>query len=153
MENTTQETETEKVEELNNTETTSTEEKTEEVDYKAEAEKWRGFARKWEARAKSSEQAAEKLKALEESEAKLKEKLSAIETQRKHDELTQLIAKETGVPAALLRGSTEKELRNHAEAIKEFSKPRTDSIRLNDEPDGLKVDDTRAFVRKLFSND
>lgn len=153
MENTTQETEAEKVEELNNAETTSMEEKTEEVDYKAEAEKWRGFARKWEARAKSSEQAAERLKAVEESEAKLKEKLSAIETQRKHDELTQLVAKETGVPAALLRGSTEKELRDHAEAIKEFSKPRTDSIRLNDEPDGLKVDDTRAFVRKLFSND
>lgn len=106
MENTTQETETEKVEELNNAETTSTEEKTEEVDYKAEAEKWRGFARKWEARAKSSEQAAERLKAVEESEAKLKEKLSAIETQRKHDDLTQLVAKETGVPAALLRGST-----------------------------------------------
>ncbi len=143
MENTTQETETEKVEELNNAETTSTEEKTEDASPKAEVEDWRGFARKWEARAKKSEQIAEKLK----------EKLSAIETQRKHDELTQLVAKETGVPAALLRGSTEKELRDHAEAIKEFSKPRTDSIRLNDEPDGLKVDDTRAFVRKLFSND
>lgn len=143
MENTTQETETEKVEELNNAETTSTEEKTEDASHKAEVEDWRGFARKWEARAKKTEQIAEKLK----------EKLSAIETQRKHDELTQLVAKETGVPAALLRGSTEKELRDHAEAIKEFSKPQTDSIRLNDEPDGLKVDDTRAFVRKLFSND
>lgn len=124
-----------------------------EIDYKAEAEKWRGYARKWETRAKNSEQATVKLKETEAQAAQYRAQLDQIQQEKKHTALLAQVSKETGVPASVLRGDTLEDLQEHAKQVQELLKPHTDEIHLNDEPSRVVEDQTRAFLRQLFSKD
>lgn len=60
-------------------------------------------------------------KATEKAEA-LQAQLDAMTAAAKERELRERIAEETGVPASVLRGNSEEDLRAHAEAIKGFAK-------------------------------
>ncbi|PXY87365.1 hypothetical protein DKK68_06290 [Bifidobacterium asteroides] len=88
-------------------------------------------SRKWEGRAKANMEALEELKKLNgtqkselEKAAKhtkdLEAKLAKYEAERQQHEWRVQVAKKTGVPADLLRGSTLDEVQAHAESIKQY---------------------------------
>lgn len=98
--------------------------KTEETDWKAQS-------RKWEERAKANKEAAEELEKLKEAQMseqekaakhtkELEAKLAKYEAERQQHEWCVQVAKKTGVPADLLRGSTLDEVQAHAESIKQY---------------------------------
>lgn len=106
--------------------------KTEDVDYKAEAEKWKALSRKNEDRAKENAEAAKRLADIEAAQLSETEKLTkrAEEAERRATELETKtvrasIAAEKGVPADLLAGSTEEELRASADRLIQFRGPTT----------------------------
>ena len=90
---------------------------------------WKAEARKWEQRAKENKTAAERLAEIEEASKteaqKQAERLAEYEAKVKEYETREQIAawkaevsRETGVPAAVLAGSTKEELQAHAETLK-----------------------------------
>jgi membrane-associated HD superfamily phosphohydrolase len=109
------------------TEDTST---TEETDWKAEAEKWKALSRKNESRAKENEAASKRLAEIEQEKLSEQEKLTqraeAAEKRAAELEASVLrntIAAEKGVPAKLLTGTTEEELRASADELIRFRGP------------------------------
>lgn len=106
-----------------------------EKDWQAEAEKWKSFARKHEDIAKANAEKAKRFDEFEESQKseqqKLADKLAAAEARAAELEAAKLraeVAAEKGVPANLLTGSTEDELRAAADALLAFrgEKPKPD---------------------------
>lgn len=98
------------------------------TDLVAEVEKWKALARKNEARAKENSDKAKRLDDLEEAQKSELEKLTAraeaaeakIAEREKADAaraLAEEVAKEKGVSASVLRGSTKEELEAHADSI------------------------------------
>lgn len=101
-----------------------------------DATDWKAEARKWEARAKAN---SEKAKAydnvqeagkseLEKARAKaekLDSELKAVKAKAAHDEAVAKIAKETGVPASLIKGESEDEMREFAQSVAAYAKPAT----------------------------
>lgn len=98
------------------------------TDLAAEVEKWKALARKNEARAKENSDKAKRLDDLEEAQKSELEKLTAraeaaeakIAEREKADAaraLAEEVAKEKGVSASVLRGSTKEELEAHADSI------------------------------------
>ena len=88
---------------------------------------WKAKAREWERRAKENKAAADKLAELEEAqktaEQKAAERLAEAERRAQEAENRVLradVAQETGVPANLLTGNTEDELRASAAALLAF---------------------------------
>ncbi|UOQ56080.1 hypothetical protein MUN78_10225 [Leucobacter allii] len=100
-----------------------------EVDYKAKYEEALAHSRTWEQRAKGNKAAADELEQLKEAqktaEEKQAEQLAALQRENaafKAEKQQAAWAKDvstaTGVPAAVLRGSTLEELQAHAELLK-----------------------------------
>lgn len=98
---------------------------------KAEETDWKAQARKWEERAKANKDAAEELEKLKEAQMseqekaakhtkELEAKLATYEAERQQHEWRVQVAKKTGVPADLLRGSTLDEVQAHADSIKQY---------------------------------
>lgn len=98
---------------------------------KAEETDWKAQARKWEERAKANKEAAEELEKLKEAQMseqekaakhtkELEAKLATYESERQQHEWRVQVAKKTGVPADLLRGSTLDEVQAHADSIKQY---------------------------------
>lgn len=98
---------------------------------KAEETDWKALARKWEERAKANKEAAEELEKLKEAQMseqekaakhtkELEAKLAKYEADRQQHEWCVQVAKKTGVPADLLRGSTLDEVQAHADSIKQY---------------------------------
>lgn len=98
---------------------------------KAEETDWKAQARKWEERAKANKEAAEELEKLKEAQMseqekaakhtkELESKLAKYEAERQQHEWCVQVAKKTGVPADLLRGSTLDEVQAHADSIKQY---------------------------------
>lgn len=98
---------------------------------KAEETDWKAQARKWEERAKANKDAAEELEKLKEAQMseqekaakhtkELEAKLATYEAERQQHEWCVQVAKKTGVPADLLRGSTLDEVQAHADSIKQY---------------------------------
>ena len=98
---------------------------------KAEETDWKALARKWEERAKANKEAAEELEKLKEAQMseqekaakhtkELEAKLAKYEAERPQHEWCVQVAKKTGVPADLLRGSTLDEVQAHADSIKQY---------------------------------
>lgn len=98
------------------------EEQREEIDWKAEA-------RKWERRAKENKEAADRLaneqsgtasriSELEERASKAEQEADSLRHRQQLADWAEQAAKETGVPAAILRGETLEEFQQHAAAIK-----------------------------------
>lgn len=92
---------------------------------------WKAQARKWEERAKANKEAAEELEKLKEAQMseqekaakhtkELEAKLAKYEAERQQHEWCVQVAKKTGVPADLLRGSTLDEVQAHADSIKQY---------------------------------
>ena len=107
--------------------TTETGAEQQEVDYKAEAEKWKALSQKNEARAKANAEKAKRLDELDEA--------NKTELQKATDRATQLekdaadakleaqrarISAQTGVPEDLLFGSTPEEIQKAADAAIAF---------------------------------
>lgn len=100
-----------------------------EVDYKAKYEEAIGHSRDWEKRAKQNKEAADELEQLREAqksaEQKQAEKLADLEREnqafkleRQQQQWASEVAEQSGVPAAVLRGSTLEEIQAHADALK-----------------------------------
>lgn len=90
-------------------------------------EEWKAHAKRWESRARKSQGAEARLAEVEASRAELEQKVSELEgkvsamTQEKElQQLAEEIVKDSGVPAGLLRGNSEEELRAHFEQLTEF---------------------------------
>ena len=108
-------------------ETSATPEVTETPDLSAEVEKWKAMSRKNEDRAKANDDKAKRFDELEEANKSESEKLlsraEAAEQKLAEREAKEAIAalvadvaKAKGVPAAILRGATQEELEEHADA-------------------------------------
>ena len=93
---------------------------------------WKAEARKWEERAKANKAKADKW---DEQEAQaptvesLKQRLDEMEreSQRAKDEAARTaalmqVSQETGVPASLIHGGTEQEMRESAQAVSDYAK-------------------------------
>lgn len=132
--------------------------KTEDVD-------WKAMSRKWEERAKANKQAAEELEKLKEAQMSEQEKvakrtremetkLARYEAEKQQAEWREKVAKDTGVPASVLRGSTLEEMQEHAQSLKEIlePKPKAPSVpNQSGRPAGVAEDPMRGFVNQLFS--
>lgn len=101
-----------------------------EVDWKAEAEKWKALSRKNEADKKANADAAKRLAEIEQEKLSETEKLTqraeAAEKLAAELELKTLkaeVAASKNVPAALLNGATKEELESHADALLQFRGP------------------------------
>ena len=90
---------------------------------------WKAEARKWEARAKENSKAAKDYEKLKESQMTELERAQKraddaeaeakkLKAERDRKAWAEEIAKETGVPAEVLRGETREEMEAHAGAIK-----------------------------------
>lgn len=97
---------------------------------------WKAISRMWEKRAKEN---AEKAKSWDEHEEKSKselqkaqekakkaeEKLKQLEAKGEREEIRRKVAEETGVPASIIAGDDEDEMREFAKAVAKFAKPDT----------------------------
>lgn len=99
------------------------------VDWQAKAEATLAESRKWEARAKENSTAAARLAEIEEASktaeqraaerlAELEAKVNGYETRDQINAWKAEVAEATGVPAALLAGSTKEEIEAHAAIAK-----------------------------------
>ena len=148
------------------------------MDYEAEYNKLKdefdalkGEARKWEDRSKSNydelqkaqsglaerdeavKAATERLTEFETANSDMKARLEEIDREKAHAELLAGVAKETGVDASVLRGSTKEELEAHAESLKSVFKPSAPVIDGQAKtPGGSPSDPDREFVKGLFGN-
>lgn len=95
---------------------------------------WKAEARKWEERAKANRSAAEKLAEIEEASkteaqrmaerlAKAEERVAAFERSEQVNGWRDEVAKATGVPANVLKGSTKEEIEEHANTLKSLITP------------------------------
>jgi hypothetical protein len=106
-----------------------------ETDWKAEARKWETRAKENLASAKANEAAAKRLAEFEESQKteaqKAQERLDAAEKRAQELELKAIraeVAAESGVPVALLSGSTREEIQASAEALIQFRGEQTPAV-------------------------
>lgn len=144
------------------TETETQEEQT--TDQTPEVEKWKALARKNEARAKENADKAKRLDDLEEAQRSETEKLVARAeaaeaklAERDKAEaaraLAEEVAKDKGVSASVLRGSTKEELEEHADSIlalmPEKPKAATDGSGGNRGDD---IDEEEADAKEIASN-
>lgn len=97
---------------------------------------WKAMARKWEKRAKEN---SEKAKAFDDAQeanksdlqkakdeaAALKKQLADYKAKAVRDEARAKVAQETGVPAALIKGADEDEMRDFAQKLAEWKKPQS----------------------------
>ena len=90
---------------------------------------WKAMSRKWEKQAKENKDAADELAALKESSKadldkanqRVKDaeaKVAELEAERERNNWAAEASKQTGVPAAILRGSTLEEMVEHGKQIK-----------------------------------
>lgn len=111
-------------------------ESAEELQSTEDSTDWKAEARKWEKRAKENADKAKKFEEYEEANKsefeklternkKLEEELSGIKSREERNKLAQEISKDTGVPADLIVGTTEDEMREFAEKIKEYATPKS----------------------------
>lgn len=123
---------------------------------------WVAESRKWEQRAKENKAALtakdaelltfkDKATALETRVAELEAAAAELEKQNTLKALVAEVAKESGVPADVLRGSTREELTAHAETLKSLIKPAGPVVTGAGDTPGAGGDDAeREFIRELF---
>lgn len=92
-------------------------------------------------------------KATERADA-LEKELNALKTANQERELKDKVSAETGVPASLLRGSTEDELKAQAQAILDFAKPQKGYPAVKDAGEVTKVSggSTRDQFKDWFND-
>lgn len=119
---------------------------------------WKAEARKWEERSKGNKSALDELtakfQALETQHNEVSGKLQTYETEKERAELVSAVAKDKGVPASALRGSTREELEAHADTLAELIKPSAPVVPNQERtPDNVSPSPDREFARKLFGKD
>lgn len=97
---------------------------------------------------------AAKIGTLESDLAAATAKVETYEREAAHTALVREVAKETGVPADLLRGSTREEMTAHGKALAEFlaSRSATPVIPTLGAAPETKQSTEQAFVKMLFGN-
>ena len=93
------------------------------TDWKAEARKWEKRSKENEAKAKKWDEAqaqAPTLEAMQEQIKSLQSEAQAAKAAAAHQSLLNTVSSATGVPASLLKGETEEELTQSANAVKAF---------------------------------
>lgn len=138
------------------------------IDYEAKYHEAVAQSRKWEDRAKASFKDSEELKKLKESQmsdaektakriAELEKENAAYKTAAQQREWKAKVSKETGVPAEVLRGDSEEEIKAHAEALKALIHPAHKLPEIKDparQPSGpIAGDETRGYIASLFGTD
>lgn len=134
------------------------------TDLTSELEKWKALARKNEARAKDNADKAKRLDDLEEANKSELEKLTAraeaaearIAEREKADAARALadeVAKDKGVSASVLRGSTREELEAHADSILALlpEKPKAATPGTGGDR-GDDIDEEEADAKEIASN-
>lgn len=107
-----------------------------EIDYEAKYKEAIAHSREWEKRAKDNKAAADELQQLKEaqlSEAEktakhikeLEAKNAAYEAEKQQNEWKSQVSKETGVPIALLHGSTLEEMQANGKALADYIADKT----------------------------
>lgn len=94
---------------------------------------------------KAREEAEKAAAALQETE----ERLKALEAERERATALARVASETGVPADVIRGSTEEEMRAHADALKPLLNRGPVVPSAGRQPDTTATDPRRQFLRDL----
>lgn len=96
---------------------------------------WKAQARKWEKRAKENNAAADELAKLKEAQMtelekataradKTEKELKALKAKLEKDTLKSKIAQELSVPASLISGDTEDDMRSWAQSLVEYARPK-----------------------------
>lgn len=127
---------------------------------------WKSLARKWEQRSKANAEKAaaydelekssqEKLQKALDRAAKAEDELKAERAAREADALRERIAREKGVPADLLHGSTEEELSAFADRLVQYATPdpapKIDRPGAHDRTPGGTEDAKRELARLIFN--
>lgn len=111
-------------------------------------------SRKWEERAKTNLRDLEKATGERDELAKRLEEVTAerdrMVAEHERKALVTRVAKETGVDPSLIRGSTEDELREHADAIKAAMVPPKPHVTGYADRPAHTRDETSEFLRNLF---
>lgn len=143
-------------------EATPAQEPEETTDWKAKYEEAIKHSRKWEDRSKANKDAATKLEELENENAEKAKKLEELEkykAEMEHKtEREQLLAKvsnDTGIPADLIAGDTEEEMRQWAQKVDTYLHPKPKGLHnLGSTPQHEDVQEKhRSYMRQLFSKD
>jgi hypothetical protein len=131
---------------------------------------WKAEARKWEARAKENKSKADKLDEIEEASKSALEKaqeraqkaenrVKEFEAEAQRKQWLDEVAKETGLPAGVLRGNTREEIEVHAQSLKPYfektSAPivRSDDMKSNTQKVGkTKADQLMEMLQPKFKN-
>lgn len=93
---------------------------------KNDVEKWKSNARKWEERAhENGKKLDEQDKTAEQRISELAGELEKMKAEKAHDEMISSVADEIGVPAALLKGDSEDEVREYGQKLKAFVESQT----------------------------
>lgn len=96
------------------------------------------------------DEASGKITTLEATNTELQGKLTAVEEKEQYAQLVAKVSKDSGVPAAALRGSTEEELTAHAETLKGFVANPLVIPGQGNRPNTQTVSQEREAVRGLF---
>lgn len=90
---------------------------------------------------------------LEAANGDLTGKIQTFEQEKERATLVSEIAKEKGVPASALRGTTREELESHADELAALIKPSAPVIPGQEQtPDSVPDNPLREFTRNLFAN-
>lgn len=95
-----------------------------EIDYEAKYREAVAHSREWEKRAKDNKAAADELQQLKEAQLSEAEK-TAYEAEKQQNEWKTQVSKETGVPIALLHGSTLEEMQANGKALADYIAEKT----------------------------
>ena len=133
------------------------------------AEHWKEQARKWEKRATENQAAADELEQLKESQKSelqkaqdaaktAKDELEKLKAERETEKARAKVSAETGVPADLIAGDTEDEMRDFAKRLAEHYKSDAAPVvpsagKIAREPeDDAKTAAKRELAGQLFKN-
>lgn len=119
----------------------------------AERVDWQAEARKWEERAGANAKAAEELEAQRKRADAAEAELSGYRERERRAAWARKASEKYGVPAEVLRGSTEKELAEHARALQpHFKKPATPEVDMGEPNGGPAGGGREELAKMLFEN-
>jgi hypothetical protein len=118
----------------------------------ADTTDWKAEARKWEARAKENKSAARELEEARAKAEKAEQELNELKSATEREHVRAKVAKEAGVPADLVAGDTEEEMRDWATRLAERLRPKgAPKVPVNGKfAETEEQSDKRKFARELF---
>ncbi len=127
------------------------------VDWEAKYKEMQAHSREWEARAKANKTAADEADKARREADELKAQLEAVTADRQQAAWRDEAAKQSGVPADLLHGTTEEEIKACAAALKQWGeqllKPRLPQAGNPSKTPQAVENPNRQVLRQLFGNE